>query len=75
MDQFFSLFDEADFKPLLEHLVGLLLLYLLLKSFFLFLSELLFPLECLLNKLLFFPFVHSSGTLLVLLVLLRLLLH
>ncbi len=75
VDQLLPLFDEADFKPFLEHLVGLLLLDLLFKSFFLFLSKLLLSLECLLHKLLFFPFVHSSGSLLVLLVLFSLLLH
>jgi hypothetical protein len=53
----------------------LLLLNLLLESFFLFFSELLFPLQCFLHEFPFLPLVHATGSLLIFLVLLGLLLH
>jgi hypothetical protein len=75
LDQLLALFDETNFEPLFENLVGLLLLNLLLEPFFLFFSELLFPLQCFLHELLFLPLVHATGALLIFLVLLGLLLH
>jgi hypothetical protein len=75
LDQLLALFDETNFEPLFENLVGLLLLNLLLEPFFLFFSELLFPLQCFLHEFLFLPLVHATGALLIFLVLLGLLLH
>jgi hypothetical protein len=75
LDQLLALSDETDFEPLFENLVGLLLLNLLLEPFFLFFSELLFPLQCFLHEFLFLPLVHATGALLIFLVLLGLLLH